>query len=359
LKVIIAGGGTGGHLFPGIAIAEELSMRDTANRVLFVGTATGLEATVLPKRRIPLRTISVKGIKGKSLVCKVEALSGIPRAVLEAHAIVRDFEPDLIIGLGGYVSGPIMTSAFLGGVRRVIQEQNLIPGTTNRISGRVAHRVFVSFEESRRYFSPQKVLVTGNPIRKEFTLSRQMPERKGFGILVFGGSRGAHHINQAMMEALDPLEDLKLHLRVIHQTGTDDAPQVTAAYERKGFIAVVQPFIENMVAPYRESHLVVCRAGATTIAELTACGRASILIPYPFATNNHQEVNARSLVDKGAARMILDRDLSGETLAHEIRSLYENPAEIEAMERASAGLGKPDAARRIVDECNRLMGENR
>lgn len=357
MRVIIAGGGTGGHLFPGIAIAEELSLRDRSNKVLFVGTAMGLEARVLPRRNIPLRTIAVGGIKGKSLSRKVGALSGIPRAVVEALSIIRDFKPHLVIGLGGYVSGPMLAAASLVGTRRVIQEQNVIPGVTNRISARLAHRVFASFEESRRYFAPEKVVVTGNPIRREFTVLGETPERKEFRLLVFGGSRGAHRINQAMIEALDLLEDLKPHLRVVHQTGTADTLEVAEAYKRRGFVASVEPFIENMVVPYRESRLVICRAGATTISELTACGRASILIPYPFAANNHQEINARCLVKKGAARMILDRNLSGGTLAGAIRCLFDEPAEIEAMERASVRLGKPDAAKRIVDECYRVVSE--
>ncbi|NIQ38589.1 MAG: undecaprenyldiphospho-muramoylpentapeptide beta-N-acetylglucosaminyltransferase [Proteobacteria bacterium] len=355
IKVIIAGGGTGGHLFPGIAIAEEITMREESNRVLFVGTARGLEAEVLPKKGIPLRTIAVRGIKGKSLFHKLGTVTRIPRAVAEAIDIIRDFNPDLVIGLGGYVSGPVLAAAFLTGVRRVVQEQNVIPGTTNRITARVAHRVFVSFEESSRYFEPEKVVVTGNPIRREFAHPPKRDRRSGFGLLVFGGSRGAHHINQAMTEALDHLEDVKSDLRIIHQAGVDDASEVAEAYRDKGFVARIEPFIEDMVGPYRESSLVICRAGATTISELTACGRASILIPYPFAANNHQEANARTLVKKGAAKMILDRDLSGQTLAEAIHSLLKNPDEIAAMEKASAWLGKPDAAKRIVDECYRIM----
>jgi len=250
MRVIIAGGGTGGHLFPGIAIAEELSMRERTNKVLFVGTAMGLEAKVLPRRNISLRTIAVSGIKGKSLFRKVVALSAIPGAVVQARGIIREFNPDLVIGVGAYVSGPMLAAAFLGGIRRVIQEQNVIPGATNRISARLAHRVFVSFEESRRYFPPQKVVVTGNPIRREITFPYETQERKGFGILVFGGSRGAHRINQAMIEALDLLEDLKPHLRMVHQTGVDDAPVVAEVYRRKGFEARVEPFIEDMAAAY-------------------------------------------------------------------------------------------------------------
>jgi len=359
IRIIIAGGGTGGHLFPGIAIAEELTMRDSDNKVLFVGTAMGLEAKVLPRRNIPLRTIEIKGVKGKSLFLKVVAFSRIPRAIVEALGIIRDFNPHLVIGLGAYVSGPMLVAAFLTGIRRVVQEQNVIPGATNRISARLAHRVFVSFEESRRFFPPKKVVVTGNPIRREFTLPCKESERKGFSLLVFGGSRGAQRINQAMIEALEFLGDLKPHLRVVHQTGSDDASRVAEAYERSGFVARVEPFIEDMVTAYRESHLVVCRAGATTISELTTCGRASILIPYPFAANSHQEINARSLLGKGAARMILDRDLSGRNLAGEIRTLIEEPARVAAMERASACLGRPDAARRLVDECYRVIGCNR
>ncbi len=355
MRVIIAGGGTGGHLFPGVAIAEELMAREKTNTILFVGTAMGLESRVLPKRNIPLRTISVRGIKGKSLLRKVGAFTGIPRAVTEALSIIRKFNPDLVIGLGGYVSGPMLVAAFLTGVRRVIQEQNVVPGATNRISAWMAQRVFVSFDESCSYFAPEKVVVTGNPIRREFNKPRETRTKKGFCLLVFGGSRGAHRINQAMIDALDFLIELRSDLSVVHQAGTDDAQMVADAYKRKGYTSRVETFIEDMVSQYRGSNLVVCRAGATTIAELTASGKASILVPYPFAANNHQEINARTLVKAGAAKMILDRDLSGERLAEAISSLFNNPREITAMEKASASLGKPEAAKLVVDECYRLM----
>ena len=355
MRVIIAGGGTGGHLFPGIAIAEELAMRDQNNHVLFVGTTAGLEARILPKRKIPLQTIPVRGLKGKSPVHKLESLGTIPWAVMRSLRIIRSFCPDLVIGLGAYVAGPLLLAASLLRIPRVIQEQNVIPGATNRISARMAHRVFLSFEESRRYFNPEKVVVTGNPIRREFSLPVAAKKAKGFGLLVFGGSRGAHRINQAMVDALDSLGDLKSHLRIIHQTGSDDAQKVAKTYQQKGFTARVESFIEDMVTAYRESDLIVCRAGATTIAELTACGRAAILIPYPFAANNHQEINARTLVDRGAAHMILDRNLSGASLAGTIRLFFNTPSMIRTMARVSAGLGRSDAAQRIVDECYRLV----
>jgi len=355
MRVIIAGGGTGGHLFPGIAIAEELTMRDRNNHVLFVGTAAGLEARILPKRKIPLQTIPVRGLKGKSLVHKLQSLGTIPWAVVRSLDIIKRFCPDLVIGLGAYVAGPILLAASLRRIPRVIQEQNVIPGATNRISSRLARRVFLSFEESRRYFAGEKVMVTGNPIRREFGLPIKTKKTEGFGLLVFGGSRGAHRINQAMVDALDSFGDLKPHLRIIHQTGFDDAPEVAEIYQRKGFTARVESFIEDMVTSYRESDLVVCRAGATTIAELTACGRAAILIPYPFAADNHQEINARTMVDRGAAQMILDRNLSGVGLARMIRLFFHNSSMIRAMARVSAGLGRPDAAQRLVDECYRIV----
>jgi len=219
----------------------------------------------------------------------------------------------------------------------------------------MAQRVFVSFDESCGYFAPEKVVVTGNPIRREFNKPRETRTKEGFCLLVFGGSRGAHRINQAMIDALDFLIELRSDLRVVHQAGTDDAQMVADAYKRKGYTTRVETFIEDMVSHYRGSNLVVCRAGATTIAELTASGKASILVPYPFAANNHQEINARTLVKAGAAKMILDRDLSGERLAEAISSLFNNPREIAAMEKASASLGKPEAAKLVVDECYRLI----
>lgn len=359
MRWVIAGGGTGGHLFPGIAIAEAFIDREKENKVLFIGTQKGMEARVIPKKKFLLRTIKVKPIQGRSFRGKAESILGLPKAVYEAGLVLKEFRPQLVLGVGGYASGPTLIAAFLLRVKRAIQEQNMVPGMTNRILKWFSQRIFVSFDEAKKYFPNQKTFLTGNPIRKEFLTdfyrSKGGKEKKGpFTIFIFGGTAGAHRINQAMIEALDHLQGIKTSLRIIHQTGKEDLSVVMRSYQDKGFNAIVKSFFENMVDPYLASDLVICRSGASTVAELAVCGKAALLIPYPYAAHQHQFINAKKLVDRGAARMILDQALNGKVIAQHILYFYQHPEERSRLEQAILQFAKPRAAEEIVDHCYAL-----
>lgn len=361
LGMIIAGGGTGGHLFPGIAIAEEFLGRNPAYRILFIGTERGLERRILDGIGLPLRTIQVEGIKGRGLLQTAAALAKIPRGLIASFRILREFRPDIVVGVGGYASGPAVLAACLMRVKTAIAEQNAFPGLTNRILGHLADRVFLTFQVSQRWFPKRRTVVTGNPIRAAFLAEKLQDEKKDprFTILVFGGSQGAHTINRMVGEAVDDLQHLRDRLRFIHQAGEKDLETVTAAYREQGFAADVSPFIMDMAAAYHKADLLICRAGATSIAEITAGGKASILIPFPFAVNDHQAQNASVLSRTGAAEVIAEKDLSGPGLAGVIEQLYRNPGVVRKMEAAAAALGKRQAARDIVDICLALVRDRR
>ncbi|HUL29125.1 MAG TPA: undecaprenyldiphospho-muramoylpentapeptide beta-N-acetylglucosaminyltransferase [Thermodesulfobacteriota bacterium] len=364
MKCVIAGGGTGGHLFPGMAIAEAFVEREKGNEVLFIGTEKGIEARVLQGGKFPLRTIQAKPIQGRSFLEKIKAVWSLPKATSEACAILREFQPQIVLGVGGYASGPALLAAFLLGMKRAIQEQNVMPGMTNRILKWFSHRIFVSFEEAKEYFPERKVLVTGNPIRKAFFAAlgedrREEKESDRFTLLIFGGSAGARRINRAMIESLGDLQGIRTSLKIVHQTGKEDLEFVSEEYRRRGFEALVRPFFEDLPVYYRIADLVVCRSGAGTVAELAVSGRAALLIPYPYAAHQHQRINAKKLADLGAATMILDQELDGKTLAQAILHLYGHPEEREKMEAAIGQLARPRAAEEIVDHCYRLVAAGR
>ncbi len=360
MRCVIAGGGTGGHLFPGMAIAEAFIEREKGNEVLFIGTERGIEANVLPGGGFPLRTIKARPIQGRSLLEKIKAIWNLPMAICEAWSILKEFQPQLVLGVGGYASGPTLLAASLLGIKRAIQEQNVTPGMTNRILKWISHRIFVSFEEAKKGFPEKKTMVTGNPIRKKFfgALSegkRETKKKDRFTLLIFGGSAGARRINQAMIGALDLLQGIKSSLEVIHQTGKEDFDFVSNEYRKKGFEALIKPFFEDLATCYHISDLVICRSGASTLAELAACGKAAVLIPYPFAAHHHQLINAQKLVDLGAARMILDQELDGSIIAKTVLHLYDHPEERARMEQAIQRLARPRAAEEIVDYCYALV----
>jgi UDP-N-acetylglucosamine--N-acetylmuramyl-(pentapeptide) pyrophosphoryl-undecaprenol N-acetylglucosamine transferase len=356
MRCVIAGGGTGGHLFPGIAIAEAFIEREAGNEVMFIGTERGIEVRVLAGGKFPLRTIRAMPLKGRSAGEKIKTLGFLPIAVSESLAILKGFRPHLVVGVGGYASGPALLAAFLLGIRRAIHEQNMVPGMTNRFLRWFSQRIFVSFEETKGYFPEKKVRVTGNPIRREFLgglSSRQKTDR--FTVLIFGGSAGAHRINEAMMEALDFLREARPSLRFIHQTGRQDFEFVSRGYQEKGWDAIVRPFFEDMASQYQAADLVLCRAGASTISELAVCGKGAILIPYPYAAHQHQLIQARRLSDLGACRMIEDENLRGASLAQAILQLRSHPEELSRMEEAIRRVGRPKAAWEIVDHCYALI----
>ena len=351
MKLIIAGGGTGGHLFPGIAIAEEFLARGAENEVLFVGTSHGIEARLLPKLGYPLALISASGMKGLSNTKKILSAGRLLYGYSQSRKILKEFRPDLVLGVGGYASAPMVLAARGMGIRRFIHEQNASPGLTNKMLGRFVDGIFISMEESASFFPKKITQMTGNPIRKEILWGFQERVRSigdAFSVLVFGGSAGAQRVNTALLEALPHLESVRPRLRITHQTGEKDVARVRDGYRAEGFQAQVTSFIDNMSAAYGAADLVICRAGATTIAEVTACGKGCIFIPYPYAADDHQRKNAESLVKRGAGVMILEEDLTGEHLAGQILDLMEQPRILADMEKNARDLAQLDAAQAIV-----------
>ncbi|MCU0590397.1 MAG: undecaprenyldiphospho-muramoylpentapeptide beta-N-acetylglucosaminyltransferase [Desulfobacterales bacterium] len=360
LRIAIAGGGTGGHLFPGIAIAEEIRRRNDAHQVLFISRGNEFERAALAHAGFPLATISVEGLKGRGGWNQLRALGRLPVGIVQSILRLRAFRPRLVIGLGSYSAGPVVMAAWLLRIPVALCEQNVLPGVTNRVLARLADRIFTSFDRTEGGFDPAKIWWTGNPLRQQMVQSAaaESPAAgappKPFTVLVIGGSQGAHRVNTAVVEALRLLGDAA-DFFFIHQTGSADEAMVAAAYRQSGLAARVQPFFNDMAAQYAQADLVICRAGATTMAEITALGKTAVLIPYPHAADDHQQRNARRLVDAGAAEMIDEQTLDGERLAARI-GFYASHPEISAeVAQRAARLGKPDAARRIVDECYRLV----
>lgn len=358
-RVIVAGGGTGGHLFPGIAVSQELRQRGV--EVLFVATENRLTLDALNRYGLPVRTIKAEGIKGHSPIQVIRALAIVPSAIFDSIAILRSFRPQLTLGVGGYVSGPVTIGAWLMRMKTAIQEQNSVPGLTNRILGRFVNSVFVAFPESEGYFPARKTVLTGNPVRQELLNSMLKEHERGgvFTVLVLGGSQGAHRLNELMAESLAELSDISGTLSFVHQTGKQDEDWVRSAYEELGFKARVSAFINDMGSAYSEADLVVCRAGAGTLAELTALGKPSLLVPYPYAANNHQEGNGRSLEKDGASRVLIQADLTASKLAAEIKALYNNRNLLEGMASSALKRGKARAASLIADECLRMIQEGK
>lgn len=357
MRVLIAGGGTGGHLFPGIALAEEILTRRPGNEVLFVGTEQGLEATVIPREGYPIEFIRVNKLKGAGLWRILKALATVPGAILQSMRILHRYQPDVVVGVGGYASGPVVLAAWLMRIPTAIQEQNALPGLTNRILGRFARVVFTAFDEAAGFFPRHKAQKLGNPIRRalldNFLRSKVSQER--CTVLVFGGSQGAHTLNMRMLEAMPHMADLRDQFCVVHQTGPADLEAVRRGYQASSIRAEVHDFIHDMSPAYARAEFAVCRAGASTLAELSVCKKPAILVPYPYAADNHQEVNARALVAAGAAVMIREPELTGERLAEEIRALMGNREALARMARASGRLGLPEAAREITDVCVQMM----
>ncbi len=384
MRVLIAGGGTGGHLFPGIAIAEAFIVKDPAGEILFVGTGNPMEVSTLSKKGFDHMNIVAEGFMRRGLWRQIRSLIKIPFGLWQALRIIWRFDPDMIIGLGAYASVPVALAAKLTGKKIVIHEQNILPGFTNRILGRFADRIFISFPDNLGIFKPSRTLITGNPVRRELLAAQLSPplypppssppatarhERAGgrvwvgvkdgkateqLTVLVLGGSQGAHAVNCAVVEALDRLKS-PAQMTFVHQTGTKDAAWVAQAYESRGIKAIVEPFFVDMAGPYSSAHLVICRAGATTVSELMALGKPAIFIPFPFAANNHQELNARYVADAGGAEVILEKDLSGAVLAGRLDHYASHHEALRDMAKRTLSLARPDAADVIVDECRRLV----
>jgi UDP-N-acetylglucosamine--N-acetylmuramyl-(pentapeptide) pyrophosphoryl-undecaprenol N-acetylglucosamine transferase len=351
LAVVIAGGGTGGHLYPGIAVAREILRREPDARVTFAGTSRGLEARVIPKEGFDLDTIRSAGLKGKSMASRLRGASLLMPGVLDAWRIVSRRKPDVVIGVGGYSSGPVVLMAALRGVPTVVLEQNAVPGLTNRLLARWVRAAAVTYDETATYFRG-KGFISGNPVRAEFFEpgSRLQGARSKFGrVLVLGGSQGAHAINVAMVAAAPELVRQHVGLEIVHQTGERDLAVVREAYASAGVPARTESFLDAVASEMTAADLVVGRAGATTLAELAAAGRPAVLIPFPAAADDHQRKNARVLVRAGAAEMVDEAELSGERLAAVVSRLLGDSARRGAMSESMRGFARPDAATRIVD----------
>ena len=349
MKVLIAAGGTGGHIYPGIAVAKEIMRRDAESEVLFVGTARGLETKIVPDNGFQLSLINSAGLKNVGFVGKLKGLFILPKSFLEARSLIKSFKPDVVIGAGGYVSGPVLLMASLMRVPTLVMDSNALPGFTNRRLARFVDKAALTFEEALPFFG-KKGIVTGNPVRKEFFDIEPKAKAEKINLLIFGGSQGARAINNAMADALEYLQNFKEKLQITHQTGEADVEKIAEFYKRAGMeTGDVRPYISNMVEEFSKADLIICRAGATTCAELAAAGRAAIMIPLPTAADDHQRKNAEALQNAGAARMLLQRDLNGETLAKEIIDLINSPEKITAMSQAAKKLARQDAAERTVD----------
>ena len=351
MRLLIAGGGTGGHLFPGVAIAEELRAREAEATIRFVGTKRGIEARVLPELGWDLTLIEVSGLKTVGLLGAIRGLFRLPRALWQARRIVKQFRPDAVIGVGGYASGPVVLMARLRGVPTAVCEQNSIPGLTNKILGRIARAVFLSFEESRRFFKPKKIVMSGNPVRRDL-LQKLLATTPGplsdvVHVLVCGGSQGAVAVNDLAARALSTLAK-ETKLAIVHQTGEQGLAATEQHYAAAGVTAECRAFIKDMADAYQRADVIIGRAGATTVAELAIAGKPAIFIPYPFAADNHQELNAREMADAGAALMFRQADLTAEKLVDALRPLLD-PTRRAEMGRAMKALAKPGAAAAVVD----------
>jgi UDP-N-acetylglucosamine--N-acetylmuramyl-(pentapeptide) pyrophosphoryl-undecaprenol N-acetylglucosamine transferase len=356
MRVVIAGGGTGGHLFPGIAVARELLQRRPQARITFAGTARGIEARVIPREGFELDLLRSAGLKGTSIAARIRALLLLPLSALDAWSILSRRSPDLVIGVGGYSSGPVVLLAALRRIPTLLLEQNAVPGMTNRLLAHAVSAAAVTFDSTAAYFG-RRAFVAGNPVRPEFLSESNRPAARTPGpprILIFGGSQGAHAINVAMVEAAPQLALHPGGLAITHQTGERDLELVGDGYRRAGIEARVEPFLFAMDREISAADLVVCRAGATTIAELTAAGRPAVLVPLPTAADDHQRRNAAVLAAAGAAEIVDQRELSGAGLAARIVALVGAPQRLAAMSAAARRLARPDAARVIADKALEL-----
>jgi UDP-N-acetylglucosamine--N-acetylmuramyl-(pentapeptide) pyrophosphoryl-undecaprenol N-acetylglucosamine transferase len=354
LRVVIAAGGTGGHLFPGIAVAREFQTTAGAT-VTFLTTPKPVTTRILESHSCTYEALESRPLKGEGLLGRLRALLSLPGGVGRARRRLEILKPHLVLAMGGHTSGLVGLAAWKMGIPLALHEQNTIPGAANRYLSRLAVRVFVSFPETMSHLAPGRAVWTGNPIREEFFQPHPARSPEPFTVLITGGSQGARHLNLEVIAALPLLADLKDRLQFLHLTGEADQEPVAAGYRDQGFGAEVEAFTRRMPELMARAHLIVCRAGASTLAELAAVGRAALLVPYPFAANNHQEHNARFLKETGAAELILNKDFTGALFAGKIRQFISQPDTLAQMEEASRRLAKPHAARDIVKGCLEII----
>jgi UDP-N-acetylglucosamine--N-acetylmuramyl-(pentapeptide) pyrophosphoryl-undecaprenol N-acetylglucosamine transferase len=345
--ILIAAGGTGGHVFPGIAVADELVRREPSVRIVFVGATRGLESRLVPRAGYPLEILPILPLNTVGALALVKGLLALPWGLFRSGSLVLRLRPEAVLGVGGYAGGPVVLMAALLGVRTVILEPNAKPGLTNKLLTPFVRHAACAYESARAAFGSRGV-ITGNPVRGGFASIPRKEHRAPLTLLVFGGSQGSRVINEAMLRALPRLPGPD-GLRIVHQTGEAGQGEVSAKYGMAGRAAEVVPFLDDMERRFAEADLVLCRSGATTCAELTAAGKASVLIPFARSADDHQRRNAEEMQQAGAALMIEERGLNGETLAAVLRELVDEPKRIEALEDASRRLGKPEAAARVAD----------
>jgi len=352
MRAILAGGGTGGHVIPALAIAQELTKQFGAE-ILFIGTARGIENRLVPAAGFPLQLVEVGALKNVSLARRVKTLFDLPRAIMTASKMIRDFVPDVVIGVGGYASGPAVLAANIRGVPTLAFEPNVVPGFANRAVARWVSAAAVHFEETCKYF--RNCHVTGVPVRRAFF--DIIPRRMGGTptLLVFGGSQGAHAINQALVESLPGLLERIPGLEIIHQTGERDFAEVNDAYVRAGVHGEVARFIDDMPGKFSRADLVVCRSGASTVAEITAAGKPAVFVPFPRAADDHQNVNARALERAGAAIVVEESKLEAAYLVDTITALLVDQARLERMSQAARSLSHPQAVEDIARLVHQLV----
>jgi UDP-N-acetylglucosamine--N-acetylmuramyl-(pentapeptide) pyrophosphoryl-undecaprenol N-acetylglucosamine transferase len=355
LRVLMVAGGTGGHIFPALAVAQELRERSKHRQpggrvceILFLGTGRGLEARLIPSASFPLRTVAAAGLKGIGGWRKLRNLLVLPRSALETALVLRDFRPDVVVGIGGYLAGPAMLEAALKDIPTLLIEPNAVPGFTNRVLTPVVRLAAVAFEETANLYGA-KGRLTGHAVRKAFSFVPRKEHVPPFTVLVLGGSQGSVAINECVVKSLPLLANGRERVRFIHQTGDRDYNAVRQAYQERGLTAEVHAFIENVPEAFARADLIVSRAGATAVAELAAAGKAALLIPFPSATDQHQLENARAMERAGAAGVIEQKDLNPEWLVKEVCELLADPARLLEMESNARGLARPDAASRIAD----------
>ncbi len=354
--VVIAGGGTGGHLYPGIAIAEEIKKQLHDVEIIFMGAEKGIEARILPSENYYVKLLKTDGFVGVSLRKKTTALFKFIMAFFKAYAFLRGLRPNVVIGTGGYASFIPVFAAMLLGIPTVIQEQNSVPGQANRILAKFAKKVCITYENSLSYFPKNKTILTGNPVREKILKADKTEGKKMFSlkegrftVFIFGGSMGASSLNKIVVDSLEQLTHLKDRLQFLHQTGEKDFEYVKAAYLRYGMSGTVAPFIYKMPEAYASCDMIISRAGATTLAEITAIGIPSVLVPYPYAASAHQEVNASRLAVSGAAMMIKEGELTGKVLAEYIQRLFNDDSLRSKLSRDCMTFGKPDAAKKVAN----------
>ncbi|MBS0154740.1 MAG: undecaprenyldiphospho-muramoylpentapeptide beta-N-acetylglucosaminyltransferase [Nitrospira sp.] len=360
MTIVVAAGGTGGHLYPAIALVREFLSRDPSTKILFVGTTRGIESRVLGHEGFELVLIAARPVMGKGLLDVLRAVLSVPVGIWESWRLLEQRQADLVIGVGGYTSPAVLVAAALRGIPRVILEPNAYPGLANKVVGPLAQRIFLAFESASMFFERQKVQVVGMPIRQEFLEQEQGSQkpikRNGRHLLVFGGSQGAKAINSAVLEGLPLLNSRVPTLTITHQTGEGDYERVREGYRASGIAATVVPFLYDMPAVLRTADVVVARAGAMTIAELTACGKPAILIPLPTAIYDHQMKNARAMEAAGGAVVLPQADLTGVTLSERVDAIVSDPQRWERMHQGSLAMRRIDAGERIVGECYAMMG---